>query len=196
MLAHLMSLAAGLALVTGLAPQEPKPVPKIPAKKGPNPVLAPVADAPGLRRVLLIGDSISMGYSLPVREKLAKVANVHRPPVNCGPSTRGVEQLDQWLGAGTWDMIHFNFGLHDLKFVDAAGKSASPDMGRVQIPVDKYAKNLDAMIVRMTKTGAKLVFATTAPVPEKEPARRADGDKEYNAAPSRSWPGTGWRSTT
>ncbi|QDV66172.1 SGNH/GDSL hydrolase family protein [Crateriforma conspicua] len=67
-----------------------------------------------LPNVLLIGDSISIGYTTAVRSQLSGVANVYRPPTNCGPTTRGVEQIDQWLGDRKWDVIHFNFGLHKL----------------------------------------------------------------------------------
>jgi acyl-CoA thioesterase-1 len=144
--------------------------------------LAPVEDVPGLPRVLLIGDSISIGYTLPAREQLKGVANVHRPPTNCGPTTRGVEHLDKWVGDGKWAVIHFNFGLHDLKYVDAKGQNTSPDKGKLQVPIEDYKKNLDALIVKFKKTGAKLVFATTTPVPEGEPARAADSDRAYNAA--------------
>ncbi len=45
-------------------------------------------------RVLLIGDSISMGYTLGVRARLAGKANVHRPPENCGDTARGVKSGD------------------------------------------------------------------------------------------------------
>ncbi|QDU21015.1 SGNH/GDSL hydrolase family protein [Urbifossiella limnaea] len=182
--AWLYSIAVAFVLAAGLSAGQDgkKDAPKTPPKKAPQPALAPVVDVPGLPRVLLIGDSISIGYTLPVREKLKAVANVHRPPTNCGPTTRGVAQLDGWLGDGRWDVIHFNFGLHDLKFVDDKGQNTSPDKGKVQVPVEEYRKNLDALVGRMKKTGAKLIFATTTPVPEKEPARRADADRAYNAA--------------
>ena len=44
--------------------------------------LAKITDEPGLPRVLIIGDSISMGYTLPVRELLRGKANLHRIPMN------------------------------------------------------------------------------------------------------------------
>ena len=47
-----------------------------------HPSFAPIKDVPGLPRVLLIGDSISIGYTLPTRQRLIGVANVHRPPMN------------------------------------------------------------------------------------------------------------------
>jgi hypothetical protein len=79
-----------------------------------DPALRLVQDIPGLPRVLLIGDSNSQGYTLPVREMLKGLANVHRPPVNCGDTGRGLRLLDVWLGTEPWHVIHFNFGLHDL----------------------------------------------------------------------------------
>ena len=57
-------------------------------------------DKPGLPRVLLIGDSISMGCTLPVCKLLAGKANVHRVPENGGPTTNGIAKIDSWLGNG------------------------------------------------------------------------------------------------
>jgi lysophospholipase L1-like esterase len=117
---------------------------------------APVVDDSSLPRVLLIGDSISIGYTSPVRELLRGVANIHRVPENGGPTLRGLQQLDLWLGDGRWDVIHFNFGLHDIK-LDAEGQPLTS-------PAD-YEQNLRALVARMRATGAKLIFATTTPVP-------------------------------
>ena len=125
---------------TPAAPAVPdgvKPTPAVPAAAKPkprlDPSLAPVQDTPGLPRVLLVGDSISMGYTLPVRELLEGKANVHRIPANSGPSTRAVAAMDRWLGEGRWDVIVFNSGLHDIKS-DAEGK--------LQVPIEAYEKNL------------------------------------------------------
>ena len=65
--------------------------------KRPNP-MAPIRDVAGLPRVLLIGDSISIGYTLPTRELLKGKANVHRILTNGGPTIRGLVQIDSWLG--------------------------------------------------------------------------------------------------
>ena len=157
------------------AAQSPAPQSKAkPRKAKPNPVLAPVADVAGLPRVLLIGDSISMGYTLAVRELLAGKANVHRPPTNCGPTIRGLEQIDAWLGDGRWDVIHFNFGLHDLKIMED---------GKHQVALDQYEKNLRQLVERMQKTKAKLIWCSTTPVPESSSPPRHNADVlAYNAA--------------
>src|SRR5579862_6853691 len=89
-----------------------------PKAKQVDPALRPIEETPGLPRVLLIGDSISIGYTLPVRALLKGRANVVRPPLNCGMTDRGLKHLDEWLGSNHWDVIHFNFGLHDLKYLD------------------------------------------------------------------------------
>lgn len=107
-----------------------------------------VQDDPKLPRVLLIGDSISRGYTIDTRKALAGKANVHRAPENCGPTANGVKKIEIWLGDGKWDVIHFNFGIHDRK-----------------TPAADYEQRLEALIARMKQTGAKLIFATTTPVP-------------------------------
>jgi hypothetical protein len=108
-----------------------------------------VADDPKLPRVLLIGDSVSRGYTLSVRKALADKANVHRAPANCGPTAGGLKNIEVWLGDGKWDVIHFNFGIHDRN-----------------TPVDDYAQRLTQLIERMKKTGAKLIWASTTPIPD------------------------------
>ncbi len=141
---------------------------------------AEVSNEPGLPRVLLLGDSISIGYTVPVRQMLRGRANVHRAPENCGPTVRGLEKLDHWLGQTKWDLIHFNFGLHDLKYMDDSGRLASPTVGRQQVPPDAYHENLTGLIQRLQRTGAKLVWCTTTPVPEGASGRIAGDSAKYN----------------
>ena len=126
----LLFFAAALFLPGVTHAVEPKLAPAVAAPAGSEKALAPVADVPGLPRVLILGDSISIGYMVGVRERLQGRANVHRPAENCGETARGVASLDKWLGGGKWDVIHFNFGLHDVKYLDAAGKYVTPDQGK------------------------------------------------------------------
>jgi acyl-CoA thioesterase-1 len=146
-----------------------------PAKKAtPHPSLVPIQDVSGLPRVLLIGDSISMGYTVPVRKLLEGKANVHRIPQNGGPTKNGVANIEKWLGTGKWDVIHFNWGIHDLKFM--------PD-GKRQVEPADYEKNLRELVAKMKATGAKLIWATITPIPDGElqPGRRFGDEGEYNA---------------
>ncbi len=147
------------------------------------PALLPVDDVPGLPRILLIGDSISIGYTREVRRRLVGRTNVHRPPDNCGPTVFGLEQLDSWLGSGRWDVIHFNFGLHDLKFMDANGTYIVP--GPYDRPLAlpaEYAANLRAIVARLKRTDARLVFANTTPVPAGTVGRVEGSEVAYNTA--------------
>ena len=113
-----------------------------------------VKDDPKLPRILLIGDSVSRGYTQPTRKALAGKANVHRAPANCGPTASGLKNLDAWLGAGKWDVVHFNFGIHDRA-----------------TPAADYVKRLEEIVVRLEKTGAKLIWASTTPIPD-NPAQK------------------------
>jgi hypothetical protein len=112
-----------------------------------------VKDAPALPRVLLIGDSVSRGYTQVVRSALAGRANVHRAPANCGPTASGVKNIEAWLGDGRWDVIHFNFGIHDRN-----------------TPVADYSARLEKLVERLQATGATLVWASTTPIPDKPEA--------------------------
>ena len=136
--------------------------------------LAVVSDNPRLPRVLLIGDSISIGYTPIVRELLGGVANVHRIPDNGGPTLRGVVMLEEWLEGGRWNVIHFNFGLHDIARVNE---------GRPRTAINEYGANLRSVVERLRATGAKLIFATTTPVPlvDVRPVRRNSDVIVYNA---------------
>jgi len=150
-------------------PSASKPV------REPSPALAPVKDIAGLPRVLLIGDSISIGYTLRVRELLQGKAGVHRPPVNCSSTSYALQNLDKWLGDKPWDLIHFNFGLHDAKL---------PPEGVRHSPPETYQRNLEALVERMRKKSARLIFATTTPVPNNgilSPVRRFGSIDQYNS---------------
>ncbi|MFM7244385.1 MAG: SGNH/GDSL hydrolase family protein [Planctomycetaceae bacterium] len=169
-----------LGALTGIAVAADAP-PGAPAKKRPDPALAPIDDVPGLPRVLLIGDSISIGYTLPTRKLLAGKANVHRIPTNGGPTTRGLEQLDRWLGDSKWDVIHFNFGLHDLKHADAAGKLVDASEAPRLVDLDAYRDNLRTVVRRLKTTGATLIWCTTTPVPPGAKGREPGDEIAYNA---------------
>jgi hypothetical protein len=154
--------------------------------KRPNP-MAPIEDQPGLPRVLLIGDSISIGYTLPTRELLKGKVNLHRIATNGGPTIKGLEQIDAWLGKKKWDVIHFNWGLHDLKYMGPNGENLFPKEkgGKEQVPLAEYEKNLDRLVQRLKKTKAKLIWRNTTPVPPGSKGRYVGDSIKYNAAAER-----------
>lgn len=141
-------------------------------KRRPSPVFAKIKDNPKLPRALLIGDSISIGYTLPTRALLKGKANLHRIPTNGGPTTRGLQNIDKWLGDSKWDVIHFNWGLHDLKYIG----------DKRQVSPEAYEKNLTRLVARLKKTGATLIWCNTTPVPKGvKPHRTNDDVLKYNA---------------
>jgi acyl-CoA thioesterase-1 len=139
------------------------------------------ADETGPAQVLIIGDSISIGYFEPAKELLSDVAEVHHNVGNAQHTAHGLAKLDEWLGDTRWDVIHFNHGLHDLKYIDDQGRRVDPSVGRQQIPIAEYRSNLDELASRLKKTRAKLIFATTTPVPEGAVGRVPGDSKRYNA---------------
>lgn len=174
--AFLLLIAAGVfAPVNAPATAAEKPVD---AKRSPS--LQAVTDVPGLPRVLLIGDSISIGYTLRVRAALQGRANVHRVPTNCGPSSKGVTDIEGWLRGGRWDVIHFNFGLHDVRRLPTGAINVSPD---------RYEANLRTLVARLKATGASLLWAHTTPVPPQtrpgQYPRNPDDIAAYNGIAAR-----------
>ncbi len=79
-----------------------------------------------------------------------------------------LEKLDQWLGEGSWDVIHFNFGLGDvvhrapnMKAFRVMAKNAG---GVRATSPQQYEKNLQELVKRLKSTGAKLIWASTTPI--------------------------------
>ncbi|MEP2776161.1 MAG: SGNH/GDSL hydrolase family protein [Luteolibacter sp.] len=145
-----------------------------------------------LPNVLILGDSISIGYTRLVRKALEGKANVFRPmaangkaPENSQGTTHSVQRIDTWLKGRKWDVIHFNNGLHDLKHVnEKTGANSSNPSDPYQADVKQYAKNLEEIVGKLEKTGAKLIFATTTPVAPgtNNPLREVDAPVRYNEA--------------
>jgi acyl-CoA thioesterase-1 len=170
------------AIALGAAPADEPAARGGKAPKAPHPAFVAVTEVAGLPRVLLLGDSISIGYTLPVRRRLEGVANVCRPLENCGDTARGIERIERWLGEGRWAVIHFNFGLHDLKFLDAKGTYVDPAKGKQVATPAQYADQLRTLVTRLKRTEAQVIFATTTPVPPGSLGRIAGGEAVYNAA--------------
>ncbi|MDH3583531.1 MAG: SGNH/GDSL hydrolase family protein, partial [Phycisphaerae bacterium] len=114
---------------------------------------------------------------------LAGVANVHRPPENCASTIEGQARVDRWLGEKKWDVIHFNWGLHDLKYLGPNGENlADPakSTSRQKVPIDAYRKRLTSLVQRLRRTGATLIWRSTTPVPEGVRGRVPGDAVRYN----------------
>lgn len=159
-------------------------------------------DTAGKKRVLMLGDSIAIGYIredsistgyVPLVQKMISDEAVVRYPItsegnpeNCCGTKFGVENMDRWLQieGGKWDVIHFNWGLHDLKHENSSGTPSELEADPPQSSVEVYEKQLGELVEKMQATGAKLIFSTSTPVPDaKLKPYRSDADVvRYNEA--------------
>ena len=112
-----------------------------------------------LANVLVIGDSVSIGYTGPLAKRLFDVAKVQHGPWDVSDggaldTAYGVGCLDRWLVTQAqemvqWDLITFNFGLHDLT-------NSSHCEGL-------YAQQLANITKRLVALNTKVMFVTTTP---------------------------------
>ena len=91
------------------------------------------------------------------------------------------------VGNRKWDLIHFNWGLHDLKYMGKDGANLVPKEkgGVVQVPLSEYEKNLEKLAVRMKKSAKRLVWRNTTPIPLGSRARYVGDSVKYNEAAAR-----------
>lgn len=133
----------------------------------------PIAEE-SLPTIVLIGDSIRMGYAPIVTEMLKGKANVVAAKENGGDTTRVLANLDEWAINQQPAVVHFNCGLHDLK-VSRSKKTP-------QVSIEEYEKNLREIVDRLQKkTKARLIFATTTPIRDELHAKRK-GDTDRHEA--------------
>ena len=133
--------------------------------------------------VLIIGDSISMdrsGYFSKLTELSGERYRVVHNPRNGGDSGNVLAHLEEWVASAAPDIIHFNCGLHDIKF-DRKTRTH-------QQAADVYEHNLRSIVAYLkANTRARLVFALTTPVNEawhhaNKPFDRRERDvRTYNA---------------
>jgi lysophospholipase L1-like esterase len=134
-------------------------------------------------QILIIGDSISIGYTPFVKEALKDVAIVEYNAGNAQFTGTGLEKLDEWIGDEHWDIIQFNWGLWDLCYRSLESKtSGNRDKinGVITTSLKEYRENLVLLVQRLQKTKARLVFVTTSFVPENEVGRFAGDENKYN----------------
>ena len=116
-------------------------------------------------KIVLIGDSIRLGYCKFIRESLAGVAEVLYPEENCRFTQHVYRFIADWKKAGNWgsdvDLVHWNVGLWDV--LRLFGDSPLT-------PIDTYADYI-ARIDRQLRIHfpkAKFIFATSTNVEEEK----------------------------
>lgn len=143
---------------------------------------------PQQSRVLIIGDSISIGYFPFVKEHFKDKAVVMHNPGNAQHTGTGLKQIHNWLGNEKWDVIQFNWGLWDLAYRHPGSTTQGQrdkKNGKITYTPDEYANNLNLLVGILKKTGARLVFVTTTYVPKEEEGRFSRDPQLYNAIAKR-----------
>lgn len=137
-----------------------------------------------MKKVLLIGDSIRLGYDEYVKESMKEIADVYFPKQNCMSSQVVLRTLHSWadnLKVYDADLVHFNVGHWDT--VRIYGDEPLT-------PIETYAENIKRIVkrIRFLFPNAKIVFATSTPVYEEgfiqdfETRFNSDVEKYNNAA--------------
>ena len=157
-----------------------------------QPAFAFVENNANLPNVLIYGDSISIDYTQQVRKNLTGKANVFRIFANGGDSKSFIPKMEKmheimrdsalegrW--AFEWDIIHFNVGLHDLKYVIDGKLNMN---GKQVTSIEDYQKKLHNIVIYLEKLApnAALIFATTTPVPKGAMGRVSGDSAKYNVA--------------
>jgi hypothetical protein len=109
--------------------------------------------------VLIIGDSISIEYTKYLKSITGNEMIISHAGENCYSTEYGLKHLYKWMGSTNWQIIHFNFGMHDIKL----------DNNNTQtVPLNQYKVNLREIIRRMraAQPHAILMWCNTTPVPD------------------------------
>lgn len=113
-----------------------------------------------MKRVLLLGDSIRMGYQDYVKELLKDQCEVIYDRDDNGRfAAYTLWQAHQHIQKdGPFDLVHWNNGYWDMNI-------ESP-LGEAQHPIDEYLHFLRRIIRVFRSQNTKIVFATTTPILE------------------------------
>lgn len=111
-----------------------------------------------MKKVLLLGDSIRMGYDDYVKELLKdKCEVVYDADDNGRFAAYTLWQANQlFKNNGKIDVVHWNNGYWDMNI--------EPPMTEAMHPVDEYVHLLKRIIKLCRDNGAKVIFATTTPI--------------------------------
>lgn len=115
-----------------------------------------------MKNVLLIGDSIRIGYDKYVKMAFEGVANIKSPEENCRWAAyilRTLYDWYNWMDLKDIDCIHWNAGLWDnLVLLD----------GKHLTPIDQYCEYIDRIcnLMQQLFPKANMIFATSTAVLE------------------------------
>jgi Lysophospholipase L1 and related esterases len=114
-----------------------------------------------MKKVLLLGDSIRMGYQGYVRELLKDKCTVCYDEEDNGRfAAYTLWQVNQLFRKyGKFDVVHWNNGYWDMNI-------QAPMVDAIH-PVDEYLHFLKRIIAEIRRSGSEIIFATTTPILDK-----------------------------
>jgi len=125
------------------------------------------------RLVILLGDSIRMGYEPYVVKELSDAAEVWAPKENGAHTANLLVQLSTWVLPKNAAVIHVNAGLHDLKTIHY-------DTRENVVPLKHYRDNVETLLRTMhERTKAKLIWATTTMVNDAGSQKAREKNREF-----------------
>lgn len=117
-----------------------------------------------MKKIVLIGDSIRMGYDKYIKDALSRTAEVFYPSENCRFAEYVLRYAHEWKRNGNWgddvDLVHWNAGLWDA--LELFGDEPLTSLSYYGEAIGRINKRL-----RMLFPKAKFVFATSTNVSEK-----------------------------
>jgi hypothetical protein len=140
-------------------------------------------------KILIIGDSISIGYTPFVINHFSERAIVKHNPGNAQHTATGLNKVKEWIGDEDWDVIQFNWGLWDLCYRDPNSKvqgSRDKINGKITFSLEDYERNIERIVKSIQEvSNAQLIFVTTSYVPEHEAGRFLKDAQKYNKVAKR-----------
>lgn len=110
-----------------------------------------------MKKVLLLGDSIRMGYDEYVKELLKDKCEVYYDEDNGRFSSYTLWQANQFFkNHGKFDVVHWNNGYWDM--------NVEAPMTDAMHPIEEYIHFLKRIIGEIRRNGAEIIFATTTPI--------------------------------
>lgn len=128
-----------------------------------------------LKKVVLIGDSIRIGYQPFVVKELENLAEVWASEENGKATPNIINNLNSWIKMQQPDVVHINAGLHDIRNL-----SWELGPGNTVVPYKHYKDNLETIFSWIQKyVGCKVIWATTTPVIDEYVKTTHESTKDY-----------------
>lgn len=130
-----------------------------------------------LPKVVLLGDSIRMGYAPFVEKQLVGKAEVWAPDENCRTTDNIIYNMNSWIKMQAPDLVHINAGLHDIRTLTYDSKP-----GETIVKSAHYRDNLETIFKWIQENvGCKTIWATTTPVIDERIKARNGSFVRYDA---------------